>query len=418
MSNTTTNKMRSSVAKVAKKPMEEVQREVQKAARALPFVPQGESHQNTWAELDRIEKLRRRILTWSEEPFWRILAHWNGTCLRDMVRSSLFWITIALYVSVRMQSRYGDVPTYVINLDDGSVGVLGGFLSFFLVLYVNQSLRRYFAFYDLSMACKGRVFDVATLAKSYLSRGTAFRLIRWMNAAHCAGYVGLSSDYPFDTFFAQMNTEMNLLTEKELDQRIKPIDMDKGGAVNREIISWCLREISNQQRKGVLDNELAQEFRDQILRFRSAMGLIYDAADLPIPFFYVHFICLLSVIYLPLFALSAGYKAGTGADVYWTADVIAGLVVMVQSFFVNGLRIIGQKMSDPYGTDMIDLSVIYYVRFTWTQSYRVLNTDLDFPDTDADEQEEHLLSLKSVSIGAAWEPVDEEQSSPKTTTDI
>jgi hypothetical protein len=36
------------------------------------------------------------------------------------------------------------------------------------------------------------------------------------------------------------------------------------------------------------------------------------------------------------------------------------------------------------------------------QSNRVLNTVLDYPDVPADEQEEHLLAMKSTSIGFAW----------------
>eukprot|EP00529_Nitzschia_sp_RCC80_P025059 CAMPEP_0113461350 /NCGR_PEP_ID=MMETSP0014_2-20120614/11491_1 /TAXON_ID=2857 /ORGANISM="Nitzschia sp." /LENGTH=537 /DNA_ID=CAMNT_0000353099 /DNA_START=756 /DNA_END=2366 /DNA_ORIENTATION=+ /assembly_acc=CAM_ASM_000159 len=423
------NVIRNSTAVVtgaAKAATKTATKEVKHAAQSLPlpFVPPPSEHHYTFEELSTIEQKRRQILPWVEEPFWRILSHWNGTVWRDMVRSSLFWITVALYVTVRMQARYGGVPSYVQSLDSGSVGVLGGFLSFFLVLYVNQNLRRYFALYGHSMACKGRIFDVATLARSYLTKATAHRLVRWLNAAHIAGYVGLSKVYPYDTFFVALNREMNFLTPKELE-RINAIDMDKGGAASRELTAWCLREIYNQQHRErldlqkqsrrskhhnnddngmsiIMDNELAQQFRDQILQFRAAMGQLSNAADLPIPFYYVHFICLLSVIYLPLFALSAGYKAGTGNDVFWTADIVAGLVVAFQSFFVIGLRIIGQKMSDPYGTDLVDLSVMFYIRFTWTQSNRVLEADLDFPDSPASPEEEHLLTMKSTPIGPAW----------------
>mmetsp|Transcript_54611 Transcript_54611/g.132638 ORF Transcript_54611/g.132638 Transcript_54611/m.132638 type:complete len:531 (-) Transcript_54611:76-1668(-) len=424
------NVIRNSTAVVtgaAKAATKTATKEVKHAAQSLPlpFVPPPSEHHYTFEELSKIEKKRREILPWVEEPFWRILCHWNGTVWRDMVRSSLFWITIALYITVRMQARFGGVPSYVQSLDSGGVGVLGGFLSFFLVLYVNQNLRRYFTLYGHSMACKGRIFDVATLARSYLSKPTAHRLVRWLNAAHIAGYVGLSKVYPYDTFFEALNEEMNFLTPKELE-RINAIDMDKGGAASRELTAWCLREIYNQQhrerqalirdrqQKGskhdsdnmttimMMDNELAQQFREQILQFRAAMGQLSNAADLPIPFYYVHFICLLSVIYLPLFALSTGYKAGTGNDVFWTADIVAGLVVAFQSFFVIGLRIIGQKMSDPYGTDLVDLSVMFYIRFTWTQSNRVLETDLDFPDSPASPEEEHLLTMKSTPIGPAW----------------
>lgn len=77
-------------------------------------------------------------------------------------------------------------------------------------------------------------------------------------------------------------------------------------------------------------------------------------------------------MYLPLFAITTGIHAGTGDDVFWTADVVAGLIVVLQAIFVIGLRILGQKMSDPYGYDLEDLSVLYFCDFTWRNSQKIL----------------------------------------------
>ena len=110
----------------------------------------------------------------------------------------------------------------------------------------------------------------------------------------------------------------------------------------------------------------------------------------------------MSALYLPLFAISAGYKAGTGSDVYWTADVVAGLVVILQSIFVIGLRVLGQKMNDPYGDDFEDLSVIFYCTFTWRMSNRILNAR--FPSDEPSERvEKQLIRERNDSIGNAFE---------------
>ena len=146
---------------------------------------------------------------------------------------------------------------------------------------------------------------------------------------------------------------------------------------------------------------MAQEFRYQILQLRARMGQLYNAKDLPIPFFYVHFICLLTTLYLPLFAVTSAIEAGTGNDIHWSAGVIKGLVVFLQSIFVIGLRVLGQKMSDPYGDDLIDLSVMYYVEFVWTHSNRILKSH--FPEAASASVEEHLIAQRN-TIGAAWEP--------------
>jgi len=111
----------------------------------------------------------------------------------------------------------------------------------------------------------------------------------------------------------------------------------------------------------------------------------------------------LSALYLPLFAISGAYNAGTGRDVYWTADVVAGLVVVLQSIFVCGIRILGQKMSDPYGDDLVDLSVMFYCTFTWRMSNRILNAEFP-PDEASESVEKELIKQRGESLGNAFEP--------------
>jgi predicted membrane chloride channel (bestrophin family) len=176
--------------------------------------------------------------------------------------------------------------------------------------------------------------------------------------------------------------------------------MNLGGSSNRELIAWCLLDIETAKKAGLIDVRTAIEFRDQILKLRASMGTLYNYLDQPISFFYVHFICLLSALYLPLFAVSQAYNAGTGDDVFWTADLLAGLIVFLQSVFVIGLRLLGQKMSDPFGDDLEDLSVMHYINFTWMQSNRILQSSAP-SELDAAEEEEIFRTSKS--IGGAWQ---------------
>ena len=104
----------------------------------------------------------------AELPFWRILLFWSGTCLKEISTDLLVWLTIAIYVGIRIVANIVDyVPDSVQLLEKTNIGVLGGFLSFFLVLFVNQTNARFLEMYGFSKACSGRIQDVAGLARTH-----------------------------------------------------------------------------------------------------------------------------------------------------------------------------------------------------------------------------------------------------------
>lgn len=180
--------------------------------------------------------------------------------------------------------------------------------------------------------------------------------------------------------------------------------MDAGGSCYRELVAWCQLEVSDAAAEGLIDARTAVMYRDKLLDFQGALSGLYNFADQPILFFYIHFISLLSTFYLPLFSIAYAFDAGTGSNVYWTSDLVNGLIVFLQSLFVVGLRLLGQKMSDPFGSDVEDLSVMFYLNFTFTQSNRILAAEA--PKRPADEDpvalEEEIVHDR-VTIGAAWD---------------
>ncbi|CAB9513310.1 expressed unknown protein [Seminavis robusta] len=349
-------------------------------------------------QLKGIENRRRRVLNQGDQPMWRILSSYDGTVMRILAYDALFWFSICIYVGIRIVSVW-ELPSYLNDLPADSITVLGGFVTFFLVFWVNQSHDRFFGLYDSSMGIKGSIFNCATLGAASLPPEKVARLVRYMNCAHAAAYVGLSDVYTTGNYFNYADQEMSLLTQPER-ARLDHIDLDHGGSCSRELVAWCMNEIHTAERQGLINQILAKDFRDQIIKLQGHIGELFNAKDLPIPFFYVHFICLLTTLYLPLFAVTAAIQAGTG-DTGWINGLIRGLVVVLQSVFVIGLRVLGQKMSDPYGDDLIDLSVMYYVHFTWQMSNRILNSHL--PE-EADPFVEDKLVKSRQSLGDAWPP--------------
>ena len=130
---------------------------------------QHEQHDNnnstyTWENLQLIETKRREILQRVDQPFWRILQYWEGTCLRVLSRDMLVWGCLVLYTIIRIQAHRGNLPSSIaVALGDANLDVVGGFLSFFLVLFCNQCNERFHVQYHASMACQRHLIDLATL---------------------------------------------------------------------------------------------------------------------------------------------------------------------------------------------------------------------------------------------------------------
>ncbi|KAL7540027.1 hypothetical protein ACHAXR_010978 [Thalassiosira sp. AJA248-18] len=308
-------------------------------------------------------------LAQAELPFWRILLFWSGTCLKEISHDLLVWLTLVIYAGIRVYANYVDfVPDSVELLEGTNVAVLGGFLSFFLVLFVNQTNERFLDMYGFSKACSGRIQDVAGLARTQLPPDVADRLVRHLHAAHIAGYVGLNaigqgSPYSKEHFFDVYNQKHGLLNPDEMEM-IDHHDMDNSGQCMKELCTWCQDDVAGARKAGHLDSYQEKSMHDYILAFRAAMDGLYDYTEQPPHFFYIHFLVLLSALYLPLFAIDTAYAAGWANEAYIGLDVLNGVIVFLQCIFVVGLRDLGTKMIDPYGDDLEDLSVILYVEST------------------------------------------------------
>ena len=142
------------------------------------------------------------------------------------------------------------------------------------------------------------------------------------------------------------------------------------------------------------------QLREQLLDSRSTIAKIFVTTTLPIPFFYVHFLSMLTAVYLPLFAVVNAFEVGKTDDNQWILETVTGLVVFLQALMVIGLRILGQQLSDPYGGDLIDLQIARYVNMILNGSNQILAAKrLHAPSIET----ELRLQLKMSSLGQAFE---------------
>ena len=218
---------------------------------------------------------------------------------------------------------------------------------------------------------------------------------------HMAIYVGLSDAYDFEKYFEEANKLYHVLIPSEVD-RFVDIGMDSGNASYQELLAWCCTQVAIAQQKGMVDYLTANQMRESLFRLRGKAAQVYDTVALPVPFFYYHFLCVLSIMYLPLFAIQMGLNAGTNVEetYSWFSDVVFGLIVVLQASFVIGLRVLAQKLCNPFGHDVEHFTVMAFIDTVWRCSHRMLAAQA--PENGANMSVEKILTKRRKSIGDAY----------------
>jgi len=150
-------------------------------------------------------------------------------------------------------------------------------------------------------------------------------------------------------------------------------DMERSSQFMKELCVWCQEDVSEARKAGYLDSYQENKMHNTILEFRASMDGMYDYIDQPPHFFYVHFLVLLSALYLPLFAIDTAFSTGWGDECILWLDILNGIIVLLQCIFVVGLRSLGTHMIDPYGDDYEDLCVVTYVESTLDTCNTIMN---------------------------------------------
>ena len=352
-----------------------------------------------WVKLQETERKRRALLKRTDESSYRILFSYEGTFWVILVRSALLWITVAVYILARLLApldRWSLPP-----VEASHVGIVGTLITFFLVYFHIQYSNRFDQLFMQCMACQGRIFDLSLLAKTTLTLERATRLICYLNAAHIVAFAGVSPQvYSIDDVFYHLNEKWQLLTPEEL-ARLRDIGMLDGSAMYREALTWCMMEVHDAHKCGLIGEYSSVLFQEKILSFRGAFATIYDLDDQPILFYYIHFIHFLSAVYLPLLAFFVANQVTSYG--HWTGDVIGLVVVVLQGIFVIGIRVFAQMMQRPFGGELENLSVLTYLKFVYEGSMRVLKSEIWAPlDVDLEKQHCETCLSRTTTLPATF----------------
>jgi hypothetical protein len=339
-------------------------------------------------ELIRLDEQRVGLASNARRQGRYLMCHWQGSIMPVMLYSPQVWFDLVLYTVVSLLASELDKNPFP-TLDPAVIGVVGTVQAFFLTFFVSQSYSRMQGQFWVSKSCEGRINDIAALGRSCLPREHAQRLVRYANAAHLLAYLGLSDVYNGDNVLTQYNTKHNILSASEVE-RLHVLSVDGGGAAYKEVIAWLMIEVTNSVDKHCTPNYmLGMEFRKQIMRLRGALGTLYDYADFPVPFFYVHFVYCITGTYLTLFSYSMALECA-GENI-----LVGYVLVIVNTAFVVGLRHIGRKFADPYGNDIEDYPVLLCMAGTLRGSRGILQAVT--PGTVDAAMEERMATGKPTS---------------------
>jgi len=216
------------------------------------------------------------------------------------------------------------------------VAVIGGLMSFLIVFYLQQSYQRYIQQYSLSMGVNSRFFDLSLAIRNQLPPVAHWRLWRYLCAAQISAYTGLSHCYREENFFMPLNVKYQLVTEQELT-RLQQIGLSNGGSACRELFSWCSDIIfSCVEDKQVVGNY--EEILRLLFEVRRNMGALYDFADQPMPFPYIHFVNIMLAIYLPLHAYCVAMTIPQFLKGHPTSiEMVGPIVIFLNCLFNIGL---------------------------------------------------------------------------------
>ena len=163
------------------------------------------------------------------------------------------------------------------------LATIGGFVSFFLTFFVNQTYTRFNNLYFNSMTLTGRLHTMILVGRNHLPKEEIWRFMRYINVIHILVYVGLSETYHQDNFLLPMNDIQKLLQPAEL-ARLQEIGVNSGGAAANEVIGWALQVIYRNRLPPLTEDLMVKE----LMTLRGCVATFFHYEDQPLPYPYLH----------------------------------------------------------------------------------------------------------------------------------
>lgn len=123
-----------------------------------------------------------------------------------------------------------------------------------------------------------------------------------------------------------------------------------------------------------------QVLNAEVLGMRGKIGMIHDYVNQPMPFSYVSLMNFSIYFYLVIFTVSLGFGNEIDPDTVYAIrpSILEFAILLFFSILMLGLKYLADRLQDPFGNDIEDLTVTDFVGSCADKSYEMLM--MRFPD--------------------------------------
>lgn len=361
------------------------------------------------AKLDNVQasdKRKLRVLARKNGGnWWAILCSFEGSILPGVFLHPLFWASVGIYIGCRFDAVRNNGPTTPASvLALGSLLlVVGVLLAASLAIYTGLALKRYLGAFQVLEAVSKVTMDVAVLllgTPKWIeeNRPGALRIVRYLGVAQLSACVAAVPLLSASNFSKPVSEKHALADAGDLRYIKTTFGKDaKAADCARCALAGAVAEANEAERYGMITPERANLLTEKVLLLGSLLADLqayHSPSALSLPLSVGQLLSTAVVFYLPTCSLYAAYGTGgsSEADIFWPAEVLAGLLVLSQAVLLLGLGLLSERLQLPLGGSADSLPVAPLVDSTIGNALDLLNEE---------EEEDHPLKKMIMEGGDA-----------------
>mmetsp|Transcript_65894 Transcript_65894/g.150953 ORF Transcript_65894/g.150953 Transcript_65894/m.150953 type:complete len:345 (-) Transcript_65894:18-1052(-) len=311
----------------------------------------------------------------SDEGVFDATLRWEATVVQSCVRRWELWAALLWHVSLACLHHSGilDIESEEfrwLQVPQANSQILTGLLTFFIVFYSNHCYDRYTRLYELCRAAFTHTVDAAIMIRmSYRipRKGTLEEgqrcvqlSVRYLLASVILFFMDVLQDEieEKDWAFLQEAGLLQPVTVRLLSDDTPPFQSALAVYWAYEVVGSGLGSDRDRVMK-IINNHFWQIHAD--------LREISDTRLLPIPFGYYHVMNLMLCVNIILWGYGMALES----------RVLAHLIYLLCVLIFMGMRELAAQLADPFGDDLVDFPVRYWILQCWEECVIVLEHELD-----------------------------------------